>query len=108
MVRNLILAVAILAMAVVPVPALARESGHGSSHAWHGSRGHEFHGHHGPFVGVGVVAPYAFYPYPYPAYAYAPRACYWQAGYSVNQPYVDAWGRYTYVQQWVPAQWVCQ
>ena len=30
-----------------------------------------------------------------------------QPGYAVNQPYVDAWGRYTYVQQWVPAQYVC-
>ena len=50
--------------------------------------------------------PYPYY-YPYPSYAYAPPACYWQPGYSVNQPYVDAWGRYTYVQQWVPAQYVC-
>jgi hypothetical protein len=116
MVRKLILAVVILAMAAVPVPALARDGGHGrGSHGASRSHGgHEFHGHgfhggperfehfHGGFVGV--------YPYPYyavPYYAYAPPACYWQPGYSVNQPYVDAWGRYTYVQQWVPAQYVC-
>ncbi len=67
MIRKLVLALVILAMAAMPLPALA----------------------------------------PYPYYAYAPPACYWQPGYSVNQPYVDAWGRYTYVQQWVPAQYVC-
>ncbi|HKW92657.1 MAG TPA: hypothetical protein VJX92_12205 [Methylomirabilota bacterium] len=61
------------------------------------------------------TAPYAYYPYPvyypdpylYPYYAYAPPVCSWRPGYWVNQPYVDAWGRYTYVQQWVPAQYVC-
>jgi len=114
MVRKLILAVVILGMAAVPVPALARDEGGGSHGASRSHGGEEFHGHgfhsgperfehfHGGFVGV--------YPYPYfaaPYYAYAPPACYWQPGYSVNQPYVDAWGRYTYVQQWVPAQWVC-
>ena len=45
--------------------------------------------------------------YAFPSYAYVPPSCYWQAGYWVNQPYVDAWGRYSYVQQWVPAQWIC-
>jgi len=85
----------ILAMVAVPIPALARGHRHG-----------------GPSVNVDIFAtPYPYYPYPYyyqyPSYAYAPPACYWQPGYSVNQPYVDAWGRYTYVQQWVPAQYVC-
>ena len=42
-----------------------------------------------------------------PYYAYAPPACYWQPGYWVNQPYVDRWGRFTYVQQWIPAEYVC-
>jgi hypothetical protein len=36
-------------------------------------------------------------------YAYAPPACYWQPGYWVNKPYGDGWGRFTYVQQWIPA-----
>ena len=100
MVRKLILAVVILAMAAVPVPALARDHGHDGRHELRG--GHErFEGHdfHRPFIG------YGFYPYPY--YAYAPPACSWQPGYWVNQPYVDAWGRYTYVQQWVSPQYVC-
>jgi len=102
MARKLILALAILAVVAGPVPALAG--------------GHRSHG--GPFVSVDIfAAPYAYspgpayypypYAYPYPSYAYAAPACYWQPGYSVNQPYVDAWGRYTYVQQWVPAQYVC-
>ena len=26
---------------------------------------------------------------------------------SVNHPYVDKWGHYTYMQHWVPAQRVC-
>jgi hypothetical protein len=112
MVRKLILAVVILAMAAVPVPALARDGGHGSHNASRSHGGHDFHGRgfhggperfvHGGFVGV--------YPYPHraaPYYAYAPAACFWQPGYWVNQPYVDAWGRFTYVQQWVPAQRVC-
>lgn len=45
--------------------------------------------------------------YPSPYYIYTPPACYWQPGYWVNQPYVDAWGRYTYVPEWVAAQYVC-
>ncbi len=101
MVRKLILALAILGVVAVPVPALAS--------------GHRFHS--GTFVSVDIfAAPYAYAPHPYyypyypsyyPAYAYVPPACSWQPGYWVNQPYVDAWGRYTYVQQWVPAQYVC-
>jgi|SRR5712692_4373270 len=98
MVRKLILALAMLAVVAVPVPALAG--------------GHRSHG--GPFVSVDIFAapyPYAPYPYPYyypyPSYAYAPPVCAWQPGYWVHQPSVDAWGRYTYVQQWVPAQYVC-
>lgn len=101
MVRKLMLALVISAMAAMPVPVLARDR-HESRHEFHG--GHERF-EHGPFIGFG------FYPAPYyaaPYYAYAPPACAWQPGYWVNQPYVDAWGRYTYVQQWLPAQWVCQ
>ena len=81
MARKLILALAILAVVAVPVPALAG--------------GHRSHG--GPFVSVDIfAAPYPYspgpayppypYAYPYPSYAYAAPACYWQPGYSVNQP----------------------
>ncbi len=105
MIRKLLLATTILALAALPVPALAREDHHDGRHDFRG--GHErFEGRHErfehfnrPFIGFGVL--------PYPYYAYAPPTCYWQPGYWVNQPYVDAWGRYTYVQQWVPAQRVC-
>ena len=97
MIRKLILALAILAVVAVPVPALAG--------------GHRSHG--GPFVSVDIfAAPYVYAPYPYyypypSSYAYAPPACSWQPGYWVNQPSVDAWGRYIYVPQWVPTQYVC-
>src|SRR5262249_27245398 len=98
--RKLLLVLLILAVVAMPVPALAR--------------GHKSHG--GPFVSVDIFAgpyvpapypAYYAYPVPYPYYAYAPPACSWQPGYWVNRPYVDTWGRYTYVQQWVPAQYVC-
>jgi hypothetical protein len=102
MIRKLILAMTILALAALPMPAMARENAHDGRHEARGG-GERFQGHerfeHRPFVGFG------FYPSPY--YAYASPACAWQPGYSVNQRYVDAYGRYTYVQQWVPAQWVC-
>ena len=103
MIRKLVLAMTILALAAVPLPAwAARDNGHDGRHEMR--ENHErFRGHerfeHGPFVGLG------FYPSPY--YAYAPPTCAWQPGYSVDQPYIDAWGRSTYVQQWVPGQWVC-
>jgi len=84
-----------------PIPALAGDGEHEGRHEFRGGerfeRHERFERFRQPFIG--------FYPYPY--YGYAPPACYWQPGYSVNQPYVDAWGRYTYVQQWVPAQYVC-
>ena len=91
MIRKLILALVILAMAAVPLPALAGDGGHEGRHEFRG--GHERFERRDrehfrePFIGFG------FYPYPY--YAYAPPACYWQPGYSVNQPYVDAWGRWS-------------
>ena len=103
MLRKLVLAMTILALAAVPVPAWARDDGHDGRHEVR--ENHErFRGHErferGPSLGFG------FYPSPY-YYAYAPPACAWQPGYWVTQPYVDAWGRYTYAQQWVPRQWVC-
>jgi len=89
MIRKLVLGLTILAIATLPLPAWA---------AWDGGRGggHETRGNHERFGGHE-----RFY------YAYAPPACAWQPGYAVNQPYVDAWGRYTYIQQWVPGQWIC-
>jgi hypothetical protein len=96
MVRKLVLLVMILALAAVPVPALARDGGHHGRQDFRGHRRVEhFHGR--PFIGL----------YAFPSYAYVQPRCYWQAGYWVNQPYVDAWGRYAYVPQWVPAQWIC-
>jgi hypothetical protein len=82
MIRKLVLAMTILALAAVPLPAWAAgDSGHDGRHEIRGSherfRGPERFGH-GPFIGFG------FYPSPY--YAYAPPACAWQPGYSVNQP----------------------
>jgi hypothetical protein len=103
MIRKLVLGLTILAIAALPLPAWAGwDGGRSGGHETRGN--HErFGGHerfeHRPAIGFG------FYPSPY--YAYAPPACAWQPGYSVNQPYVDAWGRYTYVQQWVPGQWIC-
>jgi len=104
---RLVLAMTILALTIVPLPAwAARGGGHEGRHELRGGherfeRSERFEHFRQPFIAFG------FYPYPYPYYAYAPPACYWQPGYSLNQPYVDAWGRYTYVQQWVPAQYVC-
>jgi hypothetical protein len=73
MVRKLILAVVILAMAAVPVPALARD-GHEGRHEFRG--GHErferhgrFERFHRPFFGYGFY-PYPYYPYPYYPYRY--------------------------------------
>ena len=82
MVRRLILAVAILAMAAVPGPALARDGGHGFQGGFHG--GHEFHhGGHERFERherFEHFHGFGFYPYPYygcPYYAYGAPACDW-------------------------------
>ncbi len=107
MVRKLTLALVILAVAAVPFPALAWD-GHrdfDGRHEFHGgperfARHERFEHFHRPFFGV---YSYGYYPY----YAYAPPRCYWQPGYWVNQPYVDAWGQYVYVPQWVQPQYVC-
>jgi len=81
MLRKLILAMAVLAMAAIPLSALARDDQREQR----------------PFF-LGV------YPEPYSAYA---ARCYWQPGYWASQPYVDANGGYAYVSQWVPPQQVC-
>jgi len=97
MVRKLILGLVMLAIAVVPMPALARDGHHDFD------RGHEQFERHERFE----HRPFFFGIYPDPYYAYAPPRCYWQPGYWVNQPYVDAWGQYVYVPQWVQPQYVC-
>jgi hypothetical protein len=85
MVRKLILAVVILAMAAVPLPALAREGGHGFHGGFHG--GHEFRGGHERHEGhehFERFHEFVFYPSPYytcPSPYDAPYACYWQPGY---------------------------
>ena len=88
MLRKMILAVVILAMAAVPIPALARDGGHGFNSAprFHGGHefrhefrgGHERFGRHErferfrrPFFGYGFY-PYPYYPYPYYPYYGAP------------------------------------
>ena len=82
MVRKMILAVVILAMAAVPVPALARDGGYGGRHEFRG--GHERFGRHErfqhfgrfnrrPFIGV-----YPYYPAPYYPYQYYGAPYYFQ------------------------------
>jgi hypothetical protein len=98
MLRKLALALVILAMAAVPAHALVRDIAHEGRHEIHGGD----HQRHVRFEhrSRGFVSVYPYYPY-------TPSTCYWQPGYWANAPYVDAWGRYTYVTQWVPAQYVC-
>lgn len=100
MVRKIILALVVLAVAVVPVPALARDGG---GQAFHGG-GREFHGGHERF-GHGFGGFYA--PYPDDVYA-PPGSCYWQDGYwGPNQPYIDQYGFERFEPAWVPGQMVC-
>ena len=101
MVRKLVLLMTILALAAVPVPALARDHAHHGGHDGRGGRGHHQRFEH--FRGRPFIGFYAF-----PPFAYVEPRCFWQPGYWVNQPYVDQWGRYAYVPQWVPAQRICR
>ena len=79
MIRKLILAAVILAMAAVPVPALARDGHEGRHEFRHEFRGgHErferhgrFERFHRPFFGYGFY-PYHPYPYSYPYPYYGP------------------------------------
>ena len=98
MVRKIVLVLVVLAVAVVPVRALAR----GGGQAFHG--GHEFHGSQERF-GHGFHG--GFYT-PYPDDAYTPGFCYWQDGYwGPNQPYIDQYGFERFEPVWVPGQSVC-
>jgi hypothetical protein len=89
MIRKVILALAILVVGVVPAQARDGHEGRGGHERFEHREFHHFRGH----------APFGFYGYP--------SSCSWQGGYWGYQPYVDAWGRYTYVPQWVPAQYLC-
>jgi hypothetical protein len=77
MIRKLMLAVVILTMAAVPIPALARDGGHGFNggprfHGGHEFR-HEFRGGHERFERFHRhFFGYGFYPYPYYPYPYYP------------------------------------
>ena len=102
MIRKLLLGLSILAITTAPLPAWARDE-HG--HEFHGRP--EFHGHerfehreHRPFVRRPFVGAYVS------PYVYAP-ACGWQPGYWSEQTYVDVYGNYSTVPQWVPPQYVC-
>ena len=71
MVRKMILAVVILAMAAVPIPALARDGGHGGRHEFRG--GHERFGRQERFQHFGRFnrpRVYPYYPAPYYPYQY--------------------------------------
>ena len=94
MVRKIVLALVVLSVAVAPVPAIARDSGH-QFHGGHERFGHGFH----QFGG--------FYS-PYPDDGYVPSSCYWQEGYwGPNQPYIDQYGFERFEPVWVPGQSVC-
>lgn len=102
MVRKIILALVVLAVAVVPTPTLARDGGR----AFHGG-GHEFHGGHEPFEHGFHGGGFGFYT-PYSDDGYAPGSCYWQDGYwGPNQPYIDQYGFERFEPVWVPGQSVC-
>ena len=98
MIRKFILAVAILAVAALPVH--ARGAGHvsGGGHGSHGHHGHHEH-HHGHFHHFGALYAYAPFPY-YPN-------CWWEEGHWIDQLYMDKYGNTTTVLQWVPGQWMC-
>jgi hypothetical protein len=95
MIRKLILALTVVLVAALPfvtaVPAQARDEhrGHGGHERFEHRELHHFHGY----------APYGFYGYT--------QSCWWQGGYWGYQPYVDAYGSYQYVPQWIPGQYVC-
>jgi hypothetical protein len=104
MVRKLILALAVLGIVALPaLPAQAAEHER-REHEGRFERHERFErseprfsfGIYGP--GFGVYGPGFYEPAP---------SCAYEPGHWVNQPYVDAYGNYTYVQQWVPGHSVC-
>jgi len=94
MIRKLILTLVILTASVVPIAALAEDGGHEVR------RGHERFepSEHLERHSSGFYTPYI--------YTYGPN-CGWTQGYWAYQGYVDAYGNYSFVPVWVPAQYVC-
>jgi hypothetical protein len=99
MIRKLILALAVAAAAALPaLPAQATEHER-REHEWRFDR-HERFERFEPRFSFGFYGPgFGFY-------APAP-SCAWEPGHWVSQPYVDAYGNYTYAQQWVPGHNIC-
>ena len=91
MVRKMVLALVILAVAAVPLPALAKDEHDSRDGRERGERNE----HHEPF------GP--------PAYGVYAPTCSWQGGsWAYQGPVLGADGNYYYVPQWVvPPQYVC-
>jgi hypothetical protein len=94
MVRKIVLALVILAVAAVPLPALAKDEHDSRDGHERGERNERFE-HHEPF------GP--------PAYGVYAPTCSWQGGsWAYQGPVLGADGNYYYVPQWVvPPQYVC-
>ncbi len=94
MVRKMVLALVILAVAAVPLPALAKDEHDVRGGHERGERNERFE-HHEPF------GP--------PAYGVYAPTCSWQGGsWAYQGPVLGADGNYYYVPQWVvPPQYVC-
>lgn len=102
MIRKLILALGVLVGAVLPaMPVQAHEH-------WRHWRGERFERHHErsePRVTFSFFAPgFTFYG---PSVYEPVPSCTYEPGHWVSQPYVDVYGNYTYVRQWVPGHNIC-
>jgi len=105
MARTLMLALALLVAAAVPVQAMDREvhdwGGHDREvHDWRGhvdhDRYHRFERH--PY--------YAYGTNPY-GYVYTPQ-CSWEPAHWINQVIPNnEYGGYAYAPQYIPGQWIC-
>ena len=122
--KKLITALTIVALAVTTAPAFAERDRHeGAPHGRieRGRIDHDRFTHRG-FAPHRFIAPHRFVtPHRFVAPHFVGPAivggliaggvlasrCGWQPGYWAPQPYQDQWGRVTYQQVWVPAQWVC-
>lgn len=96
MIRKLMLAVAMLAVAAVPVqaamPAVSAQP-----------RGHDVRDDHERFERFGQFRfrePRRF------GHAYEPR-CYWENAHWEKRVYPNGYGGFAYVPQYIPGQWIC-